>query len=178
MINDAAGNAFRNPGIPVSALAERRLKIVIYIARLYACRITRTLTPVMITIDEVMRDAQTLMARHAAHKNLTDTHKIGDTKAMMEFLEDPDSHLSNFTGENHAPLPYVYRPVVPPLPKHGDPRGDYVSLENEMIARASHALPAYAVDNAALAKIFKDMVSEFKDAITWARDSFCTRDGR
>ena len=62
MINDAAGNSIRNPGIPVSALAERRLEIVIYIARLYARRITRTLTPVMISIDEA-RNAQTLMER-------------------------------------------------------------------------------------------------------------------
>ena len=31
IINDAAGNPIRNPGIPVSTLAERRLKIVIYL---------------------------------------------------------------------------------------------------------------------------------------------------
>ena len=81
---------------------------------------------------------------------------------MMEFLEDPDSHLSNFTGENHVPLPYVYQAVVPPLPQQDDPGGDYVSVENEMIARASHTLPAYAIDIAALAKIMKDMVSELR----------------
>ena len=177
MINDAVGNAIRNPGIPVSALAERRLKIVIHIARLYARRITRTLTPVMITIDEV-GNVQTLMERNVTHKNPTIIHKVGDTKAMIELLEDPDSHLSNFTEENHVPLPYVYQPVVPPLPEQDDPRGDYVSVENEMIAQASHALPPYAVNNAALAKILKDMVSEFKDVITWARDSFCNCDGR
>jgi hypothetical protein len=47
-----------------------------------------------------------------------------------------------------------------------------------MIARAPHTLPAYAVDNAALAKLLKEMVVGFKDAITWARDSFRARDGR
>ena len=84
-ILNPANEVIQNPGIPVSALAERRLKIVIYIARLYVRRITRTLTPVMITIDEV-RNAQILMERDAAHKNPTENHKIGDTKAMMEFL--------------------------------------------------------------------------------------------
>ena len=34
----------RNPGIPVSALAERRLKVLIYLARLYTRRINRTLS--------------------------------------------------------------------------------------------------------------------------------------
>ena len=53
MINDAAGNPIRNPGIPMSALAERRLKVVIYIARLYSHGITCILTPVMITKAEV-----------------------------------------------------------------------------------------------------------------------------
>jgi hypothetical protein len=56
MINDPNGAALapqiRNPGIPVSALAERRLKIMVYLARLYDRRINRTLTPAMITIEE------------------------------------------------------------------------------------------------------------------------------
>ena len=69
--------------------------------------------------------------------------------------------------------------MVPPLPEADDLRGDYDSVEKEMIARASHALPAYySVDNAALAKILKEMVSEFKDAITWARDLFRNQNGR
>jgi hypothetical protein len=81
----------------VSALAERHLKIMVYLARLYARRINRTLTPAMITIAEV-RIAQILMERDAAHKNPMESRKITDTKAMMEFLEDPDSFLSNYGG--------------------------------------------------------------------------------
>ena len=40
MVNNAAGNPTiqQNPGIPVSALAERSLKIVIYVDRLYSRR--------------------------------------------------------------------------------------------------------------------------------------------
>jgi hypothetical protein len=66
MIPDANNVLIRNPGIPVSALAERRFKIVIYLARLYARWINRILTPVMITVNEI-RNAQTLMERDAAH---------------------------------------------------------------------------------------------------------------
>ena len=44
MINDANGVLIRNLGLPVSALAERRFKIVIYLVRLFARRINRTLT--------------------------------------------------------------------------------------------------------------------------------------
>ena len=77
-IDDANGDPIRNPGIPVSALAERRLTIAIYLACLFARRINRTLTPAMITVAEV-RIAQTLMERDAAHKNPTDTTPIGGT---------------------------------------------------------------------------------------------------
>jgi hypothetical protein len=45
-----------------------------------------------------------------------------------------------------------------------------------MIARAPHTLPAYTVDNAALANILKEMVVGFEDTNTWACDSFCNRD--
>ena len=55
---------------------------------------------------------------------------------------------------------------LPCLPKADNIRGNYDLVEKEMIAPALHALPAYSVDNAALAKILKEMVSEFKDAIT------------
>jgi hypothetical protein len=167
----------RNPGIPVSALAERRLKIIIYLSRLFARRINRTLTPAMITLVEI-RNAQTLMERDAAHKNPSEAPKIGDAKAMMEFLEDPDSYLSNFHGEDDVPFPYIYRTEVTPPLDATDARVNYISVEAEMIARAPHTLPAYNVDNAALAKVLKEMVSDFKDAITWARDSFRNRDGR
>ena len=49
----------------------------------------------MITVADI-RNTQTLMERDAAHtSNPSGTVKIGDTKAMMEFLEDPDSYVSN-----------------------------------------------------------------------------------
>ena len=89
------------------------MKIVIYIARLYSRRINRTLTFAMITMAEV-RVAQTLMECDAAHNNPTEAAKIGDTQAMMEFLEDPDSHLSNYIGEDHAPSHVTIRHWCPP----------------------------------------------------------------
>ena len=111
LIDDPVAGAgapqIRNPGIPVSALAERRLKILIHLARLFARRIDRILTPAMITIDET-RASQVLMERDAAHRNPTETPKIADTKAMMEFLEDPNSYLSDYTGEDNVPFPYLY----------------------------------------------------------------------
>ena len=58
----------RNPGIPVSALAERRLKVLIYLVRLYTRRINRTLTPAMITTDEI-RNAQVLMGYRASQSH-------------------------------------------------------------------------------------------------------------
>jgi hypothetical protein len=46
-----------------------------------------------------------------------------------------------------------------------------------MIIAPQHTLQAYAGQRC-LAKLLKDMVVGFKDAITWARDSFRNRDGR
>lgn len=42
---------------------------------------------------------RTLMGRDAAHKNPSDNIKIVDTRAMVDFLEDPDSYLLNYTGK-------------------------------------------------------------------------------
>ena len=39
------------------------------------------------------------MGRDAAHKNPSDDIKIVDTRAMVDFLEDPDSYLLNYTGK-------------------------------------------------------------------------------
>jgi hypothetical protein len=68
MIPGTAGVLIRSPGIPVSALAERRLKIVVFLARLFERRINRTFTPVMITAVEI-QNAQTLMEHDAACHN-------------------------------------------------------------------------------------------------------------
>jgi len=68
--------------------------------------------------------------------------------------------------------------VAHPLPEADGPHDDYNLVKEEMIARALYALPAYFVDNAALAKILKEMVSDFKDIITRTGDSFRNRDGR
>jgi hypothetical protein len=100
-----------NPGIPVSALAERRMKITTYLARLYARRIARTLTPANITIPAI-RNAQVLMERDAVQKNPTDCHKIPNIKSMMEFLEDPDSFLTAYVGEDKVPYPYLYQSKI------------------------------------------------------------------
>jgi hypothetical protein len=175
----APGNVeIRNPGIPVSALAERRLKIVVYLARLFEGRINRTLTPAMISIVEV-RNAQVLMERNAAHRDPTEMHKIDDAKDMMVFLKDPDSFLSNYAGENKF-LSHVYIATTSLLQmRQMIPELTTPQLRTKgLLERAPHAFAAFAVDNAALATILKDMVSGFKEATTWARDLFRDRDGQ
>jgi hypothetical protein len=124
----------------------------------------------MITGDKI-GNAQILMERDAAHHNPTETPKIADTKAMMEFLEDSK-------GEDKTPFPYIYHLNVDSLVEVVDLRTKYTSVEEEMIAQDPYTLPVYTVDNAALAKLLKEMVVGFKDDITWARDSFHARDGQ
>jgi hypothetical protein len=60
--------------------------------------------PVMITIVEI-QNTQTLMERDAAHRNPSESPKTSDTKAMVEFLEDANSFLSDYTGEDNVPFP-------------------------------------------------------------------------
>jgi hypothetical protein len=68
MINDPNGAAqapqIRNPGIPVSALAERRLKIMVYLARLYDQVVSIQATPAMITIAEIRRTSFNIVKSH------------------------------------------------------------------------------------------------------------------
>jgi hypothetical protein len=130
----------------------------------------------MITVVEI-QNAQTLMERDTAHHNPTHTIKIGDTKAMMDFFEDPGSFLSNCLGKDQVPFLRVSCSAVTPPLEGDDPRDGRTSVEANMTAGAPHALPVHAVDNAALTKVLKEMVAEFKDAITRARCSFRDRDG-
>jgi hypothetical protein len=58
---------------------------------------------------------------------------------MMEFLEDPNSYLSAYLGEDKAPFSYMYRVRMSiPLAL----RTNYTSVEEEMITQAPHTLPA------------------------------------
>jgi hypothetical protein len=77
MIPDPAGVLICTRGIPMSALAERHLKIVVFLAGLFERRINRTLMPATHdqTVGEI-QNAQTLMERDAAHHNPNDTAKI------------------------------------------------------------------------------------------------------
>jgi hypothetical protein len=96
---------------------------------------------------------------------------------MTEFLEDPDSHLSHCLGKDNVPFPCVCCSVIT-LPLEGnDPRNGCTSVKAEMAVHAPHAFPACTANNAALAKLLKEIVAKFKDAITWARDWFCDYDG-
>jgi hypothetical protein len=61
---ERAAPQIRNPGIPVSALAERRLKIMVYLARLYDQVASIATTPAMITIAENWRTSFNIVKSH------------------------------------------------------------------------------------------------------------------
>jgi hypothetical protein len=72
---------------------------MVYLARLFERRINRTLTPAMITIGN---QVLVLMERDGSSQS-TETPSA-DTKAMMEFLEDPDSYIRLPRGRQ-GPVP-------------------------------------------------------------------------
>jgi hypothetical protein len=57
---------------------------------------------------------------------------------MMEFLEDPDSFLTAYVGEDTVPYPYLNRQEINPPEGAHDPHTNYQSVELEMIARAPY----------------------------------------
>jgi hypothetical protein len=112
-----------------------------------------------------------------AHKNPDDLQKYEDQRKMVAFLEIFQNHLTQYHGKTHVPLTYILCNPAAPAPEADDNPTNYLSIEEEMIARAPHAGPAFIADNRKLWELLYSSLHD-TDAYKYIKSSARARDGR
>ena len=128
----AVAPAVPNPGIQVNARAETKLKLLSFYLR-HQARINRTTTPADVTLDNIrtIREMRDFEKTYKASEDLPTINAKDWPKTMESILE----YLRSYLGDKKIPLAYVVRKdeTVPTAEPDG---GGYVSVQDEMIARA------------------------------------------
>jgi hypothetical protein len=136
---NAAGAA--DPGTKVSARAEDNLKLAIYYVK-HQDRVSRAVNVGEITLTNVRK----LIKQRDTERNHTDpdTPPVIDCKDWPKTMEAVEEYLRQFRGVNDVPLSYVVRIALAPKPAVTDPATNYLTLDEEMIARAPILVPGTA----------------------------------
>ena len=161
-----------NPGIPVNALAEKRLKLVRFMMEHHTYRINHTLSPGDITIAAVNSAAQ-LQNILKSHVEPTELPVLDSHEQMHKFLTNMEDTLTPYLGCKLVPITYVVRLNENPPPEATDPSANYSTVQLEMVARAPHnetvngivqKCLSYSTDNQRLVTLLKQMTVKFKAA--------------
>lgn len=174
-----------NPGIPISALSEKRLKLVLFMVQHCTFQINRQITPDLVTTVSLSEMAE-LRSIQKGHKEPDSIPAIESYLDMTQFLGFLSDKLTLYHGCQGVPLTYLVRPNQISPNEVNDPRNGYDTIQQEMIARATYVhstLPnrkciTYNKDNECLATILKEMTNYNNNAKTWAEQCMRNLNGR
>lgn len=178
--NPAGGPPIPDPGTPVSLQACNNLKLMCFLLR-FKERTSRPIVPADITVDSV----RALIG----YRQWEEKHEDPDTpeltfKDWPRTIEVIEEYLRACLGTTKIPLAYIIREDPTVVPPAQDPSADYLTLQDEMIARAPHTegnppvhTQAYKDDNVAVFQKIAELTRE-KDCWTYVQKSARTRDGR
>ena len=179
-----------NPGNSVPFVAELNLKLACYYIRKKQLA-SRTVTAAMITTDN-LTPYRAMKERESNFENPDTADKpkqetiVKDWAKGIELIQEWIGRHRGATSK--AVLTYVIRtneavPAEHPgagaanIPDHVDPVNGYSSLEAEIIARADHAGPHYAEDNAMVWDLLIDIMRS-SSAYAYMKPHLTTKDGR
>ena len=145
------------PPFVFGAKSQQRLLVACNMIRYYEM-IGRTILAQNIKWTPTMKNFKPLWQAIVDRKELKnpDTPIITKTLPIMKWVEAFVDHLHRCTGTRFIPLAYVIRdavevdPVCPPLKEHQPYTELYGSVEEDMIARASHNAGLFSNDNASV----------------------------
>ena len=163
-----------NPGIPISARAERNLSSLAFWAR-HRVRISRPATPADVTVEAVDSLVE-LRTREKTFVRPTEKPKINhkDWFHTMELIQE---YCAQSPGVTKIPLAYVLREDVE-VPNHeADPSTNYSFHQLEMIRRAPHGTATYKEDCEAVFGVIQQMCENDASYIH-IKPAFRERDGR
>ena len=149
------GATIPTPPFVFGAKSQQRLNVACNLVRFYNM-IGRTLTASNLTWSTTMVNFKDLWKAVVDRKASDDPDcpKITKTLPVMRWVESFTDHLHRCIGVRFVPLAYVVREEVtvpgicPPLKLSQPYSEEYGSVEEDMIARASHSNGLYADDNA------------------------------
>lgn len=123
-----------NPGTPVNLRAENHMKLLAFYLR-HQDRVSRSVQVPDITL-ETIRALRELRDFESTYKATTDDAPNINTKDWPKTMESIHEFLRSYLGEHKIPLAYVVR-KDDGVPAE-DPVGGYLTVQDEMIARAKH----------------------------------------
>ena len=153
----------RDEQVPISAIAESNIKLASFVARHHR-RISRVMTPAGTTMA-VLRRYRELYEEEKAYE-VPDNNIELDMKDWAKNIDSIKDYLGIRLGRTKIPLAYIVRKEVVVPPAADDPQDDYITHQDEMIARASHDVAtneAYPYDN----RMVWDLIAG------WVRDTEC-----
>lgn len=165
LMEDPNNNArqISNPGTSIPAIAESRLQVCAYGARIYK-RLGREINATTLSKNR--------LTEFKYHKETVDNcddpdsmPPISKTFGIMKMLEHFPTYLESKLGTSGVALAYVIRPDAQapvPLPNqaHGKPwSGVHEGLVEELIAYAEHAGPTFKTDSATVYRLLQDALA-------------------
>jgi hypothetical protein len=132
-----------NSGHSVSIRAKTYLKLAVFYLR-HQARISRIVAPASVALAVVRRLRST--EEYEENFKITAEKPVINEKDWLRTMETICEFFGSVLGETGVPLAYVVREnaEIPPDP---DPSEGYITVTEEMIARAPHGSQAYANDS-------------------------------
>jgi hypothetical protein len=146
-----------NPGTAVSPRAEASLILLVFWAR-HQRRISREFGPEDITLGAVT-SLQELFEDEAKVKDTTDKPTISHDNWHRNMTAIVD-YLKLCYGRSNIPLAYVVRDNVAVPDEEDDPRENYNSAADEMIAQAPHEGTTFNEDNRKVYRLIKALLDK------------------
>jgi hypothetical protein len=166
-----------NPGIKVGHRALTNLKTAAFVAR-HLIRTCRPLgSPAATLTTAVLANFIRLKEAEEAYSHPPAIPTLDKIDRIREHIEDIDAQLLKTLGMAKAPLAYVVREGVAVLAHNLDPLEDYITVQEEMVARMPHTHLAYREDNIAVWDIIRDSIHD-TEAFSWVKRCKRRRDGR
>jgi hypothetical protein len=108
--------------------------------------------------------------------------KLERLEKIMDFIDDWPKYLALYDGKKSRSFDYIIRasvmvPAETTDTSFGEPGSLYVSLRDEITARADHQAPPYRADNARVFELLNESVTEYKHVKTWIKPYAKLRDG-
>ena len=153
----AAGATIPTPPFVFGAKSQKRLLVACNLVRYYNT-VGRPLTAANMQWDTVMKNFEIQWKALQDRKDDDDPEvpKISKALPIIRWTEAFEDYLSRVIGVRTIPLVYVIRPeetppAAAPALLAGQPHSaEHESVENELVARASHAHALFRDDNSAV----------------------------
>lgn len=167
-----------NP-VPVTFVAEKKLKSAVYAASLYEL-VGRTLTRPLFTVNRLRHfDAYKQVIDRSKDIDKPEAPIVSKKLPIDRALDSLPNVLRGTLGVRKVPLSYVIRPEWPtdangneirpplePLANNSTHSAQYGSFQEELIAFCPHDGPGWEEDNAAVFTIISDMLKDSSQAST------------